>query len=180
MVDIERSLVVRSVLFAGAPSLPETAIHPATATIHMTVPSAPPLLKIGELQAKSQVSIKTIRYYEEIGLLQAASRTEGGFRLFSPDTLTRLAFVKRAQRLGFSLQEIRHILEIHDQGEPPCAEVRDRLERKICDIDDRIQQLQTLKDELRALMERPSASGDRPADVICPILQAPEAGADVD
>ncbi len=139
----------------------------------MTQSASLPLLKIGELHAQSQVSIKTIRYYEEIGLLQAASRTEGGFRLFSPDTLTRLAFVKRAQRLGFSLQEIRHILEIHDQGQLPCAEVRENLERKIHDIDDRIQQLQTLKQELTALMQIPDEASDRSSDsMICPILQS--------
>jgi DNA-binding transcriptional MerR regulator len=133
------------------------------------------LLKIGEIHARSQVPIKTIRYYEEIGLIQAETRSSGGFRLFSPDVLPRLGFIKRSQTLGFSLQEIRNILDIHDQGEMPCAEVRNNIERKIQDIDDRIQQLQQLKHELSDLMTRPSGHSSQRGrtDLICPILQSP-------
>lgn len=131
------------------------------------------LLKIGEIHARSQVPVKTIRYYEEIGLIYAETRSSGGFRLFSPTVLTRLGFIKRSQALGFSLQEIRNILDIHDQGEMPCAEVRHNIERKIQDIDDRIQQLQQLKQELSGLMVRPVDHGSQQGEtaVICPILQ---------
>lgn len=131
------------------------------------------LLKIGELNAQSQIPVKTIRYYEEIGLIHAAARTEGRFRLFHPDVLSRLAFIKRAQSLGFSLNEIRHILEIHDRGLPPCAEVQAQLDQKLQDIDDRIHQLQTLKQELASLLLRSPLTPSDPhsEDIICPILQ---------
>jgi DNA-binding transcriptional MerR regulator len=86
------------------------------------------MMKIGELAVKSQVSIKTIRYYEEIGLLQVSDRTEGRFRLFSAETVSRLLFIKRLQILGLSLQEIKDCLVVFDRGELPCAELRIKLE----------------------------------------------------
>jgi DNA-binding transcriptional MerR regulator len=75
------------------------------------------MLRIGQLSLESGVSIKTIRYYEELGLIQSPERTEGQFRLFTPDTVHRLLFVKRLQSLGLSLQQICECLVIHDQGE---------------------------------------------------------------
>ena len=68
------------------------------------------LLKIGEVAIQSGVPIKTIRYYEQIGLVKTAERTEGKFRLFEVGIITRLVFIKRLQSLGFSLQEIGECL----------------------------------------------------------------------
>jgi DNA-binding transcriptional MerR regulator len=138
-----------------------------------------PLLRIGELQAESGVPIKTIRYYEELGLIRAERRTEGGFRLFSTDMLPRLAFIKRSQRLGFSLHEIGHILAIHDRGELPCGEVRQHLQSKVAEIDRQIEQLRTLQTELRSLLggqQPPPIAATEPRLVrspgtICPIIQ---------
>ncbi|MEO0373164.1 MAG: heavy metal-responsive transcriptional regulator [Cyanobacteria bacterium P01_A01_bin.17] len=130
-------------------------------------------LRIGELHRVSRVPIRTIRYYEKLGLIQVAQRTEGGFRLFRPEVADRLAFIKRTQRLGFSLEEIRHILDIHDQGELPCAEVRQRLQVKIAEIDQRIVQLQLLRTELMSLASEPPELKEISDDIICPILQSP-------
>ena len=129
------------------------------------------LLKIGELQAASGVTIKTIRYYEELGLIYSQRRTDGGFRLFSRQVIPRLSFIRRAQRLGFSLQEIHHILDIHDRGQLPCADVRDSVETKIEDIEQQIHQLRTLQAELRSLIEATADSSKRQQGIICPILQ---------
>ncbi len=129
----------------------------------------PTLLKIGELQAQSGVPVKTIRYYEELGLLRAARRSEGGFRLFQPETLTRLAFIRRSQRLGLSLQEIGELLAIHDRGEQPCAEVRQKFRAKVDEIEQRIAELAQLKGELLALAAEPDS--EAAADIICPIIQ---------
>ena len=130
------------------------------------------LLRIGVLKDRSQVPIKTIRYYEEIGLIQAEKRTSGGFRLFSPGTLGRLGFIKRAQNLGLSLQEIGEILTIHDQGQLPCDAVRDKFQAKLAEIDQRMAQLQVLKQELQSLMAQPlSATADYSEDTICPIIE---------
>jgi DNA-binding transcriptional MerR regulator len=128
------------------------------------------LLRIGELAQKSQVPIKTIRYYEELGLIRAKSRTSGGFRLFTLDVLPRLDFIKRSQCLGLSLQEIGHILKIHDQGELPCAEVRQMLAIKIAEITQRIEELKVLKTQLQLMISEvmPPEWSSRS---ICPIIQ---------
>lgn len=86
------------------------------------------LLKIGEVAAISSLPIKTIRYYEEIGLLiPAVRRSEANYRLFEPTVLGRLAFIKRSQSLGLSLREIQDILAVHDQGQLPCDDVKQNL-----------------------------------------------------
>jgi len=128
------------------------------------------LLRIGELSHASQVPVKTIRYYEDLDLLQATRRTTGGFRLFSPQALTRLHFIKRAQTLGLSLQEIHDILKIHDQGDMPCQEVRHTLQRKITAIEQRIHELTLLRQQLTALIHNADALEMAAAD-ICPIIE---------
>ncbi|NJK63693.1 MAG: heavy metal-responsive transcriptional regulator [Synechococcaceae cyanobacterium SM2_3_1] len=128
--------------------------------------------KIGEICAQSGVPVKTIRYYEDIGLIQSQSRTDGGFRLFAPEILPRLAFIKRAQSLGFSLEEIKHILLIHDHGELPCAEVRTQIQQKVEHIDQQIHQLQLLKSQLLSLGQEKQESIVHDQEVICPIIQS--------
>ncbi len=130
------------------------------------------LIRIGELHRLSQVPIKTIRYYEELGLIHAKQRTEGGFRLFRPEVATRLAFIKRTQSLGFSLDEIGHILQIHDQGKLPCSAVRQQLQEKVAAIDQRIAQLQSLRTELLSLTSESPVLTTISEDIICPILQS--------
>lgn len=126
--------------------------------------------QIGPVAQKSGVPIKTIRYYEELGLLKAVGRTEGGYRLFDTDIFTRLSFIKRAQSLGLSLAEIKEFLEVHDQGDLPCDHVRVKLQDKVADIDRQIQQLQILKSELKGLLSEP-VSLDNSNIAICPIIQ---------
>jgi MerR family copper efflux transcriptional regulator len=124
---------------------------------------------IGTVARESGIPIKTIRYYEELGLLKTIGRTEGGFRLFSADVLTRLTFIKRAQHLGMSLSEIHEFLEVHDQGDLPCERVQQALRGKLTDIDRQIQQLQMLKQELEELLaQQPTNS----AATICPIIES--------
>lgn len=138
----------------------------------VTTPSAQ--LKIGEVSRQSQVSVKTIRYYEDIGLVQAADRSEGGFRLFGPEVITRLAFIKRAQTLGLSLSEIHDILVIHDQGNSPCHEVKQTLHHKIDEIQQRIDELTLLKHQLQNLLLGAEAGSQLPSHAtICPIIEAP-------
>jgi len=133
--------------------------------------SEPKLLLIGKLEAQSGVPIKTIRYYEELGLIESSGRTEGGFRLFSPDIVSRLSFIKRSQSLGFSLQEIGEILRIHDHGELPCDEVRQKIQAKVSEINYRIQQLKELKSELLSLVAETKPLPNQEEGMICPIIQ---------
>jgi MerR family transcriptional regulator, copper efflux regulator len=125
--------------------------------------------QIGLVAKESGIPIKTIRYYEEFGLLKTTGRTEGGFRLFSQDVFTRLNFIKRAQHLGMSLTEIREFLEIHDRGKLPCEQVQQRLEDKLIDIDRQIQQLELLKRELKELLSHQSSENS--TATICPIIE---------
>lgn len=127
-------------------------------------------MRIGELSRQSDLPVKTLRYYEELGLIQSQTRTEGGFRQFSPDSLPRLSFIKQAKVLGLSLQEIRHILDIHDQGEMPCREVRHTLQGKIEDIEQRIQELTQLKGQLQKLLAYDEGMSPEQA-TICPIIE---------
>jgi MerR family transcriptional regulator, copper efflux regulator len=126
---------------------------------------------IGSVAKESGVPIKTIRYYEELGLLKTSGRTEGGFRIFSSDVLVRLHFIKRAQRLGLSLAEIKDFLEIHDRGELPCEHVKLKLEDKISQIEQQIQQLQILKLELQGLLSGWETIPETSEETICPIIE---------
>ncbi len=132
------------------------------------------LLKIGEIAENSGLPVKTIRYYEEIGLLTpTVERSESGYRLFHSETLNRLAFIKRSQSLGLNLKEIQQILAIHDQGDLPCGEVKQHLEAKVAAITHQIDALKTLRAELQGILsgwqEQPSA--DRIQHTICPNIQ---------
>jgi MerR family transcriptional regulator, copper efflux regulator len=132
------------------------------------------LLKIGEVAIKSGLSVKTIRYYDEIGLLTpAVERAKSGYRLFNPQVLKRLAFIRRAQALGLHLSEVQQILKVHDQGELPCGEVRQHLEAKVRDVRQQIEALEMLWLELEGIL---SGWQDQPAEerleqTICPNLQ---------
>jgi DNA-binding transcriptional MerR regulator len=109
---------------------------------------------IGDIARQSDVTPSTIRYYEEIGLLTAPPRSEGGYRRYSTATLEELAFIKKGQGLGFSLEEIGEILKLSRSGEAPCAHVLDLAERNLAAADDRIQQLHAFRERLAAQIEK--------------------------
>lgn len=138
-----------------------------TGTIAMSVHT--PTL-IGSIAKTSGIPIKTIRYYEELGLLKSIGRTEGGYRLFDAEVLTRLNFIKRAQNLGLSLAEIKEFLDVHDHGEMPCDRVKIKLQDKLLEIDRQIRDLQILKQELEGLLTDRTASDASQAS-ICPIIE---------
>lgn len=127
-------------------------------------------LKIGQVSDQSDLPVKTIRFYEERGLIQAAKRTSGGFRLFAPSVLPRLSFIRRSQALGLSLNDIQDILGIADSGQRPCQNVRQKFQGKIEEIDIRIQQLQTLKSQLQTLIAEADQRETLDADY-CPIIE---------
>ncbi len=129
------------------------------------------LLKIGEVAIQSGVPIKTIRYYEQIGLVKTAERTEGKFRLFEVGIITRLVFIKRLQSLGFSLQEIGECLAIYDRGNIPCDRIQEKLEQQVTKIDRRIVELKRLRQELTDLLQHWSTSLDKKPGTICPNLE---------
>ncbi|MBD2465678.1 heavy metal-responsive transcriptional regulator [Oscillatoria sp. FACHB-1407] len=133
------------------------------------------LKRIGFVAQESGLPIKTIRYYDELGLLKTVGRTEGNYRLFNSDVLSRLRFIKRAQSLGLSLLEIKIFLAVHDQGNLPCDRIQEKLENKLDEIEQRIQQLQILKQELSELLSGWTTVSEPVSksmeETICPILQ---------
>ena len=127
--------------------------------------------QIGSVAKESGVPIKTIRYYEELGLLKASGRTEGGFRLFNSDVFVRLHFIKRAQSLGLSLSEIKEFLAVHEQGDLPCDRIKVKLNEKIGQIDRQIRELQVLKLELVGLLSGWETIPETAEATICPIIE---------
>jgi len=98
-------------------------------------------LPIGQLSRQSGVNIETIRYYEKIGIMPAPGRSAGGYRLYAPDHLKRLSFVRRGRELGFSLDELRGLLRLVDGHSYTCGQVRAltlehvaQVRRKIADL----------------------------------------------
>jgi len=105
-------------------------------------------LQIGQLGRRLGVNPKTIRYYEEIGLLPEPVRSPAGYRLYGPEDEERLRFILRAKALDFSLREIGEVLAFREQGQAPCPYVLRQLELKIESIDHKISELQRLRAEL--------------------------------
>ena len=116
-------------------------------------------MQIGELAHRLGVTTKTIRFYESSGVLPAPARTESGYRTYGPADVERLTFIKTAQRLGLSLNEIGEIIAFRDRGEPPCTYVRQVLRRQVNELNERMEEMGRLRDELRRLQARASDVG---------------------
>ena len=108
-------------------------------------------ITIGKLAKACEVKTDTVRYYESQGILEASGRTEAGYRIYSESTVDRLRFVKRAQSLGFTLKEIKEILELSTLPEADCEDIRQRAQEKVDEIDVRIRDLKTIKKSLSDL-----------------------------
>jgi Zn(II)-responsive transcriptional regulator len=124
----------------------------------------------GELARHGQVNPETIRYYERNGLLPLPARSDANYRLFAPTAVQRIRFIKRAQAVGFSLDEIRTLLDLKFAPEATCGDVRGMVDSKISDIDRKIAALQAMRNELSVLFED-CPGGDRPTEE-CPILES--------
>ncbi len=116
-------------------------------------------LTIGELAKHGQVNLETIRYYERIGLILEPPRTNAGYRIFSPEAIRRVRFIKRAQELGFSLKEIKELLDLRTSTDSTCADVQIRAQAKLSDINEKIHTLQAMKKTLKQLNAACSGKG---------------------
>lgn len=141
----------------------------------MNVSVAQPLLKIGEVAQRSGLPVKTIRYYEEIGLLApTVERSQSGYRLFNQHILQRLVFIKRAQSLGLTLHEIKDVLQVHDGGHLPCHAVKKRLQDKLDAITSQIRTLESQQAELQQLLSgwQEFQPDNQVVETICPNIQS--------
>lgn len=113
-----------------------------------------PLLRVGVVARRSGVSPDTVRYYEDLGLLDPPDRSPAGYRLFKPDVLERLAFIRKAQALGLTLSEVGDIVRASMDGAPPCEHVRATLSARVVEVEARISDLHSLRDSLRQALRR--------------------------
>ena len=111
-------------------------------------------MRIGQVAEATGVPVKTLRYWEDVGVLKPAARTEAGYRNYGPETPDRVQFIRSAQAVGFSLHAIRGILELRSDGIKPCAHVEELLRRRLEDIDNRMQSLQHARSEVETALER--------------------------
>jgi DNA-binding transcriptional MerR regulator len=103
-------------------------------------------LHIGEVAVRAGVSVDTVRFYERERLLPSAGRTLGGFRLFPPEAVNRIRFIKQAQELGFALDEIRDMLR--SDGSAECRYVHDLLKAKLAEVDERLERMRAFHRQL--------------------------------
>ena len=109
-------------------------------------------LKIGEVAKLSGVGIETLRFYERSGLLGRPARTHSGYRLYDSEVLERLDFIKRAQVLGFSLDEIKQIIAEKQAGASPCEAVRDIVRTRLQELDEHMREMRGYRNELAATL----------------------------
>ncbi|MDA2916573.1 heavy metal-responsive transcriptional regulator [Nitrospinae bacterium AH_259_B05_G02_I21] len=127
-------------------------------------------LLIGEAARRADLNPKTIRFYEEIGLIAPTGRTTSGYRLFDEEGVSRLAFIRKAQALGFTLAEIREILALRDVGSMPCDHVEVKINQKVGSIEERIAELEQLKASLTTLLER-WKEAEAASAAVCPQIE---------
>ena len=127
-------------------------------------------MQIGIVAKRIGLSVDAIRFYERNGLLSRPPRTEGGFRRYGENDVETLAFVRRVQRLGFKLSEIRGLLQLRGNRLQPCAPVQRRLQEKLSDVQRKLSDLHKLEHELRLALH--SCNKElRKRDAHCPILR---------
>lgn len=111
-------------------------------------------MKIGDLARAVGTTVKTIRFYEDAGLIRAVPRTESGYRIYEKADVERLGFIRSAKRLGMSLEEIRGVLQLHDLNEPTCVHVRALLDDKIARIELALKELRDFRRDLASLRDK--------------------------
>lgn len=132
------------------------------------------MLTIGKVAERSQVTADSIRYYEREGLIKPARKSESGYRLYTEEAIRRIEFIKQAQQCGFSLADIRELLELRSTDKACCDDIyRVSVEKKL-QLEQKIKALNAMSQALSRLIDM--CSHDRKSLDECPILGALEAG----
>ncbi|HET7487861.1 MAG TPA: MerR family DNA-binding transcriptional regulator [Acidimicrobiales bacterium] len=116
-------------------------------------------LTVSKLAQRAGTSPDTLRYYERIGLLPEADRSPSGYRLYDDGTAELVGFIKRAQRFGLRLEEIRELVDVREQGMCPCGHTRVLLERRLAELNDEMEELARLREDITQMLdELPTAT----------------------
>ena len=135
------------------------------------------LLLIGEVARRARVRKDTLRYYERLGLVEPKTRSPAGYRLFAPEVVDRLSFIKKAQAMGLTLDEIAGVINSALAGSAPCDHVRATIRIRLADVDERIANLSALRETLVGALQRPRSL--RVEDgCLCGIIELQELTAD--
>lgn len=127
------------------------------------------MFTIGKVAQRVGIRPSAIRYYERQGMLKPTVRGANGYRTYSDDAVKLLLFVKRAQSLGITLKEIKPLLNLATLGQQPCSHVKQLARNHLLEIDDKIRELQALRNELRTLLRR--KAGRPHGNEVCPIIE---------
>ena len=127
------------------------------------------MFTIGNVAQRVGIKPSAIRYYERRGMLQPTVRGANGYRTYNDEAVKLLLFVKRAQSLGITLKEIKPLLNLATQGQQPCSHVKQLARNHLREIDDKIRDLQALRNELRTLLQR--KAGRPHGNEVCPIIE---------
>lgn len=131
-------------------------------------------LQIGKVAAQTGLSIDTIRFYEREGLSLEPQRSEGGYRLYRQAEIDQLQFIRKAQQLGFSLQEIRELLIISNEETEACTHVRDLIEHKLSTVCGKLKELKGLERHLKSSLAKCTDALCHSADQQherCPVIE---------
>jgi DNA-binding transcriptional MerR regulator len=133
-------------------------------------------LLIGDVAERTGLTAPTIRYYESIGLLAPTPRSATGYRRYSDATVEELRFIRKAQALGFSLEEIGEILRLSRAGDTPCSHVLDLSRRHLAAVEARLQQLTRFRDQLAGELAKWDGKREPTCRGLCQIISNAEEG----
>lgn len=129
-------------------------------------------MRIGELAQRTGVNAKTIRFYEDVGLLPEPRRTESAYRIYGESHVRQIEFILRAKRLGLSLDEIRDIMRLREGGEPPCFHVERLLEQRLSELQRVQAELKELQGDLESTLQQTRRALARAGTAsYCPIIE---------
>lgn len=126
----------------------------------------------GDVARLLGIGVQTLHYYEREGLIPSPARSDSGYRLYTPRLVDRLRFIRKAQALGLPLEEVRDILRLTEEGTSPCGRVQAALTEKLREVNERLRELESFRDELAALLaQAPSLSDNSSSPHVCAIVE---------
>lgn len=146
---------------------------PSRAAPKTSVPQQRKPLLVGEVARAVGVGVQTLHFYEREGLISPPARSASGYRLYDATAIDRIRFIRKAQALGLPLDEVKQVLALAARGTSPCGRVQAALAATLADVDRRLAELQSFREELARVTKHAvtSPSADRPGQ-ICAIVDA--------